>query len=177
METDDFACCTTATNCAAGQSEAAPIQHCPACGKPGKKVGMETVKAMLAVTLHAIQPDRGYLFCRTVDCQIVYFADNGESIFTEQELRERVYQKHPDEDEVFVCYCFCHTPVTIRAEVLASGVSTLAEQINAGIAAGQCACEIRNPQGSCCLGNVSATVQRVKAEVKQGKDEAKQIAT
>jgi hypothetical protein len=36
----------------------------------------------------------------------------------------------------------------------------LIEEIKAGIKTGQCACDIRNPQGSCCLGNVSAVVKR-----------------
>ena len=30
--------------------------------------------------------------------------------------------------------------------------------VEAGIRAGKCACDIRNPQGSCCLGNVRAVV-------------------
>jgi hypothetical protein len=29
------------------------------------------------------------------------------------------------------------------------------------VKAGNCACEVRNPQGSCCLGNVQATVKQV----------------
>ena len=31
--------------------------------------------------------------------------------------------------------------------------------VETGIAAGRCACELRNPQGSCCLGNVRVLVQ------------------
>jgi len=32
--------------------------------------------------------------------------------------------------------------------------SLIIEDIQAGITAGQCACDLRNPQGTCCLGNV-----------------------
>lgn len=158
------ACCVT-PNGQVQQAHTTQIQHCPTCGKKGKKVGMETVKAMLAVTLHEIQPDSNYLFCRTADCAVVYFADNGEQTFTENQLREKVYQKHPSDDEVFVCYCFRHTPDSIRAELLETGQSTVIETVMAGTKAHECACEIRNPQGSCCLGNVNGAVKRVQQEL------------
>jgi hypothetical protein len=41
------------------------------------------------------------------------------------------------------------------------------ERVTAGVQADQCACDIRNPQGSCCLGNVRAVVQRVEAKLQR----------
>ena len=157
-------CCTT-PNGQVPQARTTPVQNCPTCGKKGKQVGTETVKAMLAVTLHGIQPDRSYLFCRTADCAVVYFADDGKQTFIEDDLREKVYQKHPDDDDVFVCYCFRHTPGSIRVELLETGQSTVVETVTQGTKVHQCACELRNPQGSCCLGNVSGAVKRVKQEL------------
>lgn len=154
-------CCTTA-NCEVGRIETAQVQHCRACGQKGKKVGIETVKAMLAISLHAIQPDTNYLFCASEACSVIYFADNGRQTFTETDLRERVYQKHSNDDDVFVCYCFQHTIGSIRAELLVTGQSTAVETITQGIKVHQCACEIRNPQGSCCLGNVGTAVKRLQ---------------
>lgn len=166
MATQNADCCATTSCAVEPQPAAAQIQPCPACGNQGKKISMETVKAMLAVTLHAIQPARTYLFCRTIDCPIVYFATDGGETFTEQALRECVYQKHPDDDDVFVCYCFRHTPGSIRAELLATGQSTVVATVTRGTRVGQCACELRNPQGSCCLGNIGAVVKRVERESK-----------
>jgi hypothetical protein len=77
-----------------------------------------------------------------------------------EDLRESVFQKQPYRDETLVCYCFQHTVGSIRAEIIQTGVSTVIDQIMAGIQAGQCACDIRNPQGSCCLGNVRRLVRR-----------------
>lgn len=162
QETD---CCATSSSCVVEQPTAVQVQHCPTCGKKGKPVGMETVKAMLAVTLHEIQPDRSYRFCAQEDCAVVYFTDDGEQTFTEDDLRERVHQKHPDDDDVFVCYCFRHTPGSIRVELLETGQSTVVETVTQGTKVHQCACEIRNPQGSCCLGNVGAAVKRVRQEL------------
>ena len=37
----------------------------------------------------------------------------------------------------------------------------IVDDINTGINAGQCACDLRNPQGSCCLGNVRGLIKRI----------------
>jgi hypothetical protein len=138
---------------------------CPTCGERGKAVDTGTVKALLAVPLTEIA-DADYLFCRTAACPTVYFAADGESRFAEESLRERVHQKHPEDDDVFVCYCFRHTPGTIKADLDRTGRTDVIEAVTAGIRAGKCACEIRNPQGSCCLGNVRAVVDRLTAAMR-----------
>lgn len=163
MQTTD--CCATDSSCMVEQPTLAQVQHCPACGKRGKQVGMETVKALLAVSLHEIQPDSNYRFCATLNCAIVYFADSGEQIFSEADLRERVYQKHPNDNDIFVCYCFHHTLGSIRAELEATQQSTTVETVTQGTKTGQCACELRNPQGSCCLGNIHVVVKRVQQKL------------
>ncbi len=119
-----------------------------------------TVKALLSVPLTEVR-DVPYRFCRTPDCPTIYYAADGLQAFDEAALRERVHQKHPADDDVFICYCFRHTPSTIRAELLQTGHSTVVERITAGIDADQCACDIRNPQGTCCLGNVRTVVKRI----------------
>jgi hypothetical protein len=140
---------------------AATAANCPSCGQKGKTVTGQTVKAMSAVSL-AYVTHQPYLFCRTQACPVVYYGADGQQCFTTEQIRERVYQKEPDSADVFVCYCFRHTPGSIQAEMEASGRSTVVEAIDAGIRAGQCACDIRNPQGSCCLGNVRAVVGRLQ---------------
>ena len=128
---------------------------CPSCGARGKRVDLVTLKALLAVPLTEIQ-HADYFFCRTADCATVYFSAAGEQRFPESALRERVYQRHPGDDDVFVCYCFRHTVGSIRRERESPGQSNVVAAIADGIKGGMCACEIRNPQGSCCLGNVRA---------------------
>jgi hypothetical protein len=36
------------------------------------------------------------------------------------------------------------------------------DDIDTGINTGQCACDLRNPQGSCCLGNVRGLIKRLQ---------------
>ncbi len=162
-------CAPEAGDCAPApgtQAPPTPSDHCPACGQKGQKVDSLTVKAMLSVSLKAVR-DTTYRFCRTADCEVVYFAGEGRQTFTRAQMREAVYQKEPHNPEVLVCYCFRHSPASIKAELLRTGCSTVVEQINTGIKAGQCACDIRNPQGSCCLGNVSQLVKRLEQEAKE----------
>ncbi len=135
-----------------------PTVACPACQAQGKPVDSITLKAMLTLPLTELR-DVEYRFCRTPDCPTVYYSTDGRQRFSEEDLRERVHQKHPADDHVLVCYCFRHTPRSIKAEVAGTGHSTVVAAITAGIRAGQCACDIRNPQGSCCLGNVRAVVE------------------
>jgi hypothetical protein len=45
-------------------------------------------------------------------------------------------------------------------EIRATGKCTIPQRITAEVKAGNCACEIRNPQRSCCLGNVNVAVKR-----------------
>jgi len=140
------------------------VLNCPVCGAKGKAVDTQTVKALLALSLNVLRP-ADYRFCRTADCPVVYFSTDGVQTFQEADLRERVYQKAPQDDDVFVCYCFRHTPGSIRAELQATGITTVVNRITAGIQAGQCACEIRNPQGSCCLGNVQMAVKQAERDM------------
>lgn len=157
-------CCATPTTNGVHTS-VVQMTNCPICGTKGKAVDTQTLKAMLAISLEALRPAE-YRFCRSEDCPVVYFSTEGQQTFSEADLRERVHQKHPMAEDVFVCYCFRHTPGTIHTELVTTGASTAIQKINAGIKAGLCACDLRNPQGDCCLGNVTATVKQVMAEIK-----------
>ena len=137
-----------------------PINSCPDCGKTGKPVQGQTVSGMLSISLRKIQ-DTQYLFCRTQTCPVVYFSADGEQIFTAEQIRERVYQKEPETGDVFICYCFRHTVGELRAASPGDRIA-IVDDINTGINAGQCACDLRNPQGSCCLGNVRGMIKRLE---------------
>ena len=129
-------------------------------GQKGKPVDMATVKTHLSVSLRHIGQTL-YLFCRTRTCPVVYFSSDGEQTFTIEQMRERVYQKEPDADEVLVCYCFRHTVHEVRT-ASSYEQSAILDDINAGIKANQCACDLRNPQGSCCLGNVREVIKQAE---------------
>lgn len=116
---------------------------------------------MLSVSLRQLH-DTPYRFCAVPACVVVYFAEDGVQAFTTAEIRERVYQKEPEVDDVLICYCFQHTPGNIRQQFLQSNETGILDDIQAGIRAGQCACDWRNPQGTCCLGNVREFIRQLR---------------
>ena len=136
------------------------VDACPKCGLTGKSVQRQTIKALLSLSLRQVQ-NLKYFFCRTQTCPVVYFSAESEQTFTISEVRERIYQKEPEADDVLVCYCFGHTISELRT---ASSKERMAivDDINIGINAEQCACDLRNPQGSCCLGNVRGLIKRLE---------------
>lgn len=138
------------------QSESLDAVTCALCGERARKVPRQTVQAMISVSLRSIK-DGDYYFCRTTTCPMVYFSADGSSQFTTIQVREQVYQKEPANPNVKVCYCFQHTLGEIQTAPRASQDAIIAD-INAGIQAEQCACDLRNPQGTCCLGNVRRVV-------------------
>ncbi len=145
--------------CSTGVRPAPLTGVCPSCRHSGKPVPRQTVKSLLAVSLRSVA-EADYHFCRTRRCPVVYFASAAGAPYTTADIRERVYQKEPERHDVFVCYCFRHTVSELR-EASAAAASRLMRDITDGIQAGQCACELRNPQGSCCLGNVRASIKQL----------------
>lgn len=88
---------------------------CPVYLKTGKLVDSLTLKALLSVPLAQIRPEL-YRFCSIPDCPVVYYSQDGATTYLEIDLRERVYQKHATEEDVFVCNCFRRTTGSIKEE-------------------------------------------------------------
>jgi hypothetical protein len=135
-------------------------EKCPQCGAQSQSVDNTTIKCLISVSLHRVA-DVKHRFCPNTDCAVVYFAEDGSEKFYTGDLRERVYQKEPDTDDVLVCYCFFHHLGDIRASVTDDGKSAIVDDIRYGIQQGQCACDWRNPEGKCCLGNVVSIVKAI----------------
>jgi hypothetical protein len=64
-----------------------------------------------------------------------------------------------------VCYCFDITAADLRKDIATTGGTGIPEMITAEVKAGHCACQVKNPQGSCCLGNVSKALKRIQSEL------------
>lgn len=146
-------CCSTERN-----KSATPNLPCPQCNELGHAVQTLTLKHH-AKPEHLDAVARGpFYFCRTLNCDVVYFSASGVEL-RKTDLRTRIGLKET-EDPVLLCYCFGFTEAMVREEIRATGRCTIPQRIAAEVKAGNCACEIRNPQGSCCLGNVTAAVKK-----------------
>lgn len=134
---------------------------CPNCKSEGKIIEEKTIKSQLDISLLELKSDQ-YWFCSNPNCYIVYFTDMDSEIYKESDLRELVYQKHINEKDVLVCYCFKYTVGEIIKDYLINNESLLLEEIKRGTKSGKCACDIRNPQGSCCIGNIVSIIKKIQ---------------
>ena len=128
-------------------------KKCPDCGEKGQAVSADTA-------LHFVREERieqldgkDLMFCKTPTCSIVYYNPAGGPSFRKDEIRVRVGLKET-EDPVWVCYCFDVSKRHIREEIKRTGQSTASRRIREEVEDGNCACEVKNPSGRCCLGEV-----------------------
>ena len=142
---------------------------CRQCGREGKPVGRITLQALLKPEMLGVVNGSHYRFCETPDCPVVYYADDGTQ-FRKDQIRVRVGLKET-EDPIPVCYCFGVTEQMIRDEVQRTGQSTASARIRAEVKVGNCRCEVENPSGRCCLGEVIRAEKRAASESK-GRDPA-----
>jgi len=149
-------------DCCAGEKQHAVSQSaCPSCAAVGRVVSDLTIQAILkpaqALSLLAV----GRRFCGTPSCEVVYYGDDGRAV-TKSEVPIRVGLKER-EDPIPVCYCFGFSVADVRREMVETGRCTIPAGIKAEVRAGQCSCEIRNPSGTCCLGEVNRAVKQEQA--------------
>jgi hypothetical protein len=93
---------------------------------------------------------------------VVYFDDQGH-VFNATDLRVPVWQKQPAGARM-ICYCFGESEASMARELTETGRCDASLRVRNHIAAGRCACEVRNPRGACCLGDVMKAVARIEAE-------------
>jgi hypothetical protein len=150
-------CCDT--SCTRGQS----LDTCRRCGDRGQKVERQTIESFLSAEARLRLKSGDYFFDNSPDCDVVYFSNKLDSYFTKRDVRVRVGIKE-SEPPILICYCFGHTVESAQAEIQTTGRSTVATEITKEIQAGHCACEVKNPSGRCCLGEVNKTVRKLFAE-------------
>ena len=140
-----------------------PGEHrqCPRSGTQGHPVDLNTVKALLTEMALRRVSGTPYWFCPDPACEIVYFS--ATLPFTLRDVRVPVWQKEQFGGRM-VCYCFGENEADISREIATHGASGAVERVRDHIASGRCACEVRNPRGVCCLGDLIAAVQRVTHE-------------
>lgn len=145
--------------CLATDGTPAPARaQCPISKTPSRKVPRRTLEHLLTPEkVGMIQPVQ-YYYCADPNCTVVYFSNENVPSFTVDDVSVRVLSKNKDED-VNVCYCFNWTRARIKEEYLRTGKSTASLQIAREVRAGNCSCDITNPKGECCLGDVKAFVK------------------
>jgi Zinc binding domain len=132
---------------------------CAECGTKGRGVERRTVVHHVKSEMLSQVSEVEYRFCAAPACPVVYYGTNG-AVFTVNDVRELITAKASG-DVRPLCYCFGFTEGAIHREIRQTGATTVPAQISAFIKAKFCACEVRNPSGACCLGEVNKAAQEL----------------
>ena len=154
-----MSCCETSTVAKLKTS----ATDCPDCGAAGSPVEPITVKALLNPRGLRMGPVIAPRFCATAHCPVVYYETVDARTYSEKELTVRVHAKHPADAEVPLCYCFDVTSATMLREIAQTGKTTARERVAQEVKAGRCACEVKNPKGACCLGDLVRVEREILA--------------
>jgi hypothetical protein len=100
-----------------------------------------------------ITPDT-YHFCSSKDCSIGYFSIAGNRV---PKIHLRTYQEIQKDK---LCYCFDIDAEPYLAALRANNAAPIMDFVMQRTKSGECACELRNPSGQCCL----AKFKRLGAE-------------
>lgn len=145
-------------------SQAPAIAPCPVSHTMGRKVQRRTLEGLLKPNARELLKPVQYYYCPDPSCPIVYFSNVDAKTFSVSELTVPVFDKDRSDDTP-VCYCFGWTRKKIRDQIVESGKSTAAMEIAQKVKAGECACDVKNPKGRCCLGDVNALIKELNRSV------------
>ena len=144
--------CCTLPHAEAGTTGA---DRCPTCSRKGEPVGAETINALARPGL---QPDRafpaGYVSANPDDPTLNFCPGDTPSL-SRDDVMVRVGFKVAKPPHL-VCYYFDHTREDIQREYRRQGESHIEASIREQVSQGVCSCEVKNPTGRCCLGEVRA---------------------
>lgn len=135
---------------------------CPHCSNAGVVVEFITPQTLLKdIHKKLLRINCIYKFCKNPDCDVAYFTEDPHHLFTKENLSVKATLKDKSLD-VKVCYCFGHTRQSILTELQISGDTNALEDVKSKMIDPGCFCERSNPQGGCCLGNVSSWIKEAK---------------
>ena len=152
--------CCDGPKCEVPRPKAEARTPCPRCGAVGRVVGDETIEAMLRPGLAASLLPIERRFCRTPTCEVLYYGADGR--FVEKSAATVRVGVKESVDPVPLCYCFGFSRSDVRNEVAETGDCSIPARITSEVRAGRCACEVKNPSGACCLGDVNKAVNDAK---------------
>lgn len=135
---------------------------CPSCGERAKGVLAKTLAHLLTDAAKSkLECFDGFYYCKTPSCKTVYFKD--DTILTQEDVSVVVGLKE-GASPATVCYCFGWTKEKIRVQIEENGKTEALEDIKAKMEDPGCSCEILNPSGGCCLGEVGKAIREIEAE-------------
>lgn len=134
-------------SCCCSTDSSPTALECPQCGISCKNISMKTIFHQVKFPDILNIDNDNYFYCADKTCSIGYFSHDGKTI-SKNQLRAFT---EPQNDKL--CYCFDinteHYVNSLKNETADRIKNFVIQKTKAG----ECACEIRNPSGQCCLAN------------------------
>ncbi len=135
---------------------------CGMCGTKGKSVPEETLRSLVKEEfLKGLDLSKSYFFCPNPECDVVYHSTLEGVYLKKEAVKVRVGLKEK-EPPITLCYCFNITKEMIEEEIVSRGETEYPDYIKEKVKRKECECELKNPSGRCCLGEVSGAVKEIK---------------
>jgi hypothetical protein len=140
-------CCSTSDNKSAHPKK----YRCPCNRLEGAEVTTKTIFHHIKQPWLWQHKDIRYFFCEDPNCDVVYFGEDHSTI-TKSQLRTQVGIKELSNDTP-ACYCFdvSKTDALNDPEIRKYVISQTKQA--------QCACDVRNPSGRCCLKDFPRSIE------------------
>ena len=132
-------CCQSSTN-----NRHLKRQTCPADGNNYSQIELKSI-------LHQIKepwnfhekPKQAYYYCSNPNCEVVYFSSDKSTITTSQ-------LKNPESKSKTLCFCYGIDFDDLKS---ADQAKCIKQFILKQTKNGDCACDVKNISGKCCLRN------------------------
>ncbi len=118
---------------------------CPKCGVFCKSIDNKTLYHQVKFPENQAAFQGKYYFCPSKECTVGYFSSTGHAI-PKQHLR--TYQEFKDDK---LCYCFDINASYYLSALTANNADVIKNFVIQKTKSGDCACDVRNPSGQCCL--------------------------
>jgi hypothetical protein len=132
---------------------------CPLSRSIAWPVGWITVAALAR---GRVPPRQQFRICFDPDCEVVYFG-SAATVLRVGDLNVRPGFKTGSDG--LLCYCFLHRREDVARQLQESGRTSVLDEIGREVGSRNCACQVRNPLGRCCLGEVREAIRTLEREV------------
>ena len=122
-------------------------EQCAECSRGGEAVPLNLVRHHITNPWQRELEDKQFSFCDDPSCPVVYFTVDGEA-FTVYDIRNPPAYKTGDSKHLLF-FCFKVTGHDL------SGRRDPMPYVRERVRREECACNVLNPSGACCLASIS----------------------
>ena len=121
-------------------------ERCSNCGRAGHAVPLTLVRHHVIGAWLGRLEEKDFRFCEAPGCDVVYFEVQGVTVGTRDVRRAPAYKTGRAGD--LLCFCF-----DVSGDD-AAGDPDPTPFVRERVRRGECACDVLNPSGACCLGSI-----------------------